>query len=148
MSIINIIINKNININKIDEDGNTLLHILVLYEKKEEIIELLKFKPNLIYKNKKNLTPICISKQLKSPEIHDILINYCNDNKINYKLISPSNSLNNICNYSSSNDSDIVSLSSSFTSNSSSSRNSSYSNLNSFDDLDSLDEYDDIENFF
>ena len=60
MSIINTIIN-NYNINQIDNDGNTLLHILVLYNKTNHIIELLKHNPNIIYKNKKNVSPLCIA---------------------------------------------------------------------------------------
>lgn len=145
MSIINIIIN-NININKIDNDGNTLLHMLILYKKTDDIIELLNHNPNIIYKNKQNLTAICIARKIDDPIIYNILINYCNKNNINYKLISPSNSLNDITTYSSSNESDYLTLSSSITS--SSSRNSSSSNLNSFDDIDSLDEYDDLEDLF
>ena len=106
MNIIDNIVNNNININSPDNDGNLLLHILVSLNKKDDILELLKHKPTIIYKNKDGETPICIAKRLKYNEIEEVLSKYCDDNNIDYNMISPVSSENNLCDNNSSNEND------------------------------------------
>jgi len=106
MDIINNIINNNININSPDNDGNLLLHILVSLHKKDEIIELLKHNPTILYKNKDGETPLCIAKRLEYSEISEIISTHCDTNNIDYNSISPVSSENNLCENNSSNDPD------------------------------------------
>ena len=82
----NIIIN-NINFNKPDNDGNLLLHILVNQNKSDDIIELLKHNPTIIYKNKDGETPLCIAKKNNNTVIIELLENYCTTQNINYSNI-------------------------------------------------------------
>ena len=120
--IIENILNSDVDINMPDNDGNLLLHILVSYNKKDQIVELLPHNPIIIYKNKNGETPLCIAKRLNYTEIHDIITKYCDENNIDYKTISPSSSDNNICAETSSNESeysDYSSISSSICSTSS-----------------------------
>ena len=106
MDIINNIKNNNININSPDNDGNLLLHILVSLNKKDEIVEILKHNPTILYKNKDGETPLCIAKRLEYSEISEIISTHCDTNNIDYKSISPVSSENNICENNSSNEHD------------------------------------------
>ena len=103
--IIDNIIKSNKDINMPDNDGNLLLHILVKYNKKDEIVNLLPHKPIIVFKNKEGETPLCIAKRLNYKEIEDIIVKYCDDNEIDYKTISSSSSENSLY-YSNSNDSE------------------------------------------
>ena len=134
-SIIPHIINNNINFNKPDNDGNLLLHILVNQNKINEITELLKYNPTIIYKNKDGDTPLCIAKKNNNQEITELLENYCNLNNINYSNIPNNSSSESLCSLTHSSDeaylndefNNYSSMSSSITSNSSNSSNSSES---------------------
>ena len=94
--IIDNIIKSNKDINMPDNDGNLLLHILVKYNKKEEIVNLLPHKPIIVFKNKEGETPLCIAKRLNYKEIEDLIVTYCDDNEIDYKTISSSSSENSL----------------------------------------------------
>jgi hypothetical protein len=83
-SLISNIINNNININESDGEGNILLHTLVSLNKKDKIIELLKYKPNILHKNNQKLNPIDLAIELNLIEIYQILSQYCVDNNIDY----------------------------------------------------------------
>lgn len=126
-SIISNLINNNVNFNKPDNDGNLLLHILVNQNKINEITELLKHNPTIIYKNKDGDTPLCIAKKNNNQEITELLKNYCNLNNINYSNIPQNSSSESLCSLTHSSDetylndefNDYSSMSSSITSNSS-----------------------------
>ena len=94
--IIDNIIKSNKDINMPDNDGNLLLHILVKYNKKEEIESLLPHKPIIVFKNKEGETPLCIAKRLNYKEIQDLIVKYCDDNEIDCKNISSSSSENSL----------------------------------------------------
>ena len=104
-NIINHIISSNKDINMPDNDGNLLLHILVKYNKKDEIKELLNHNPIIVFKNKDGETPLCLAKKLNFKDIEDLIINYCEENNIDFKSISSSSSNNSLCG-SNSNESD------------------------------------------
>lgn len=96
-SIISNIIKNNVNFNKPDNDGNLLLHILVNQNKKDDIIELLKHNPTIIYKNKDGDTPLSIAVKNNNQEIVELLQNYCNLNNINYSNIPNNSSSESLC---------------------------------------------------
>jgi len=83
-SVIKIIIDNKIDINQTDQDGNTLLHTLVNLNKKSDIIELLKYTPNILHKNNININSIELANKLNYIDIHQTLIDYCVQNKIDY----------------------------------------------------------------
>ena len=72
----------------------------------DEIIELLKHNPTILYKNKDGETPLCIAKRLEYSEISEIISTHCDTNNIDYNSISPVSSENNLCENNSSNDPD------------------------------------------
>tara|TARA_B100000683_G_C12389542_1_gene514896 strand:+ start:196 stop:603 length:408 start_codon:yes stop_codon:yes gene_type:complete len=112
VDIIDNILKSSHDINSPDNDGNLLLHVLVTYNKKEQIVELLKHNPIIFYKNKDGESPICIAKRLKYDDIYEILTKYCDENNIEYTSISNSSSSNNLSNESYSNESEYSSYSS------------------------------------
>ena len=96
-SIISNIIKNNINFNKPDNDGNVLLHILVKQNKIDDIKELLKNNPTILYKNKDGDTPLCIAKRNENNEIIKLLEDYCKNNNINYSNIPNNSSSESLC---------------------------------------------------
>ena len=96
-SIITDIVKNNVNFNKPDNDGNVLLHILVNQNKIDDIVELLKNNPTILYKNKDGETPLCIAKRNNNTEIIELLENYCKIHNINYTNISSHSSSESLC---------------------------------------------------